>query len=279
MNSRVRALLSRSLSQMMGWLASRSPRAAFFAVDALAGLLAIASRRHTRAGLRTLFPNLSRADAGRVLVRIWRTHMRTLLLGGWMRRSGASPIRKLVRENEAVRRLRPPMIVSTFHIGPTFGLGVLSEWLQGETLVLRGTQFPLDRATRSNVNLVEGTDQQRAASFHRAIEQLRQDGFVIMALDPMEANRIAVPFMRGTLHLARGAFAMARIARVPIVPLVARWNGNEIELVVGDPLPPSYDEQVLAASAALWLERYLLESPGELSHRILELHRCASLHE
>lgn len=273
MRLRVRALLSRNLSHALGWLASRSPRVAFFAVDALAGLLAITSRRHTRAGLRSLFPHLSRADAGSVLGRIWITHMRTLLLGGWIRRADIAPIRKLVRANEAVRRLRPPMIVSTFHVGPTFGLGMLSEWLQGETLVLRGMQFPLDRATRRNVNLVEGTDQQRAASFHRAIEQLRRDGFIIMALDPKEANRIAVPFLSGTLHLARGAFAMARIARVPIVPLVARWNGKEIDLVVGDPLPLSDDEQLLAASAAQWLERYLLEWPGELSYRILELMR------
>lgn len=271
---RVRALLSRSLSQILGWLASRSPRIAFFVVDTIAGFLAIVSTRHTRAGLRSLFPALSQAEAGRVLRRIWMTHMRTLLLGGWVRRTGGAPIRKLVRNNDAIRELRPPMIVSTFHIGPTFGLGVLSEWLQGKTLVLRGPQFPIDPAMRGSVNFVEGTDQQRAASFHRAIEQLRENGFILIALDPWEApSRIAVPFLRGTLHLARGAFAMARIARVPIVPLVARWAGREIELVVGDPLPTSDDEQELAASAAKWLERYLVESPGELSYRILQLMR------
>ena len=169
------------------------------------------------------------------------------------------------------------MIVSTFHIGPTLGLGVLSERMQGETLVLRGTQFPLDHTGRQNVNLdvnlIGGTDQQRAATFHRAIERLRQNGFVVLALDPHEAHRIAAPFLGRTLQLARGPFAMARIARVPIVPLVARWDGDEIEIIVGEPLPILDDEQALAALAAQWLESYLRDSPGELSARILELMR------
>lgn len=273
MKLRVRALLSRNLSMMLGWLASRSQMAAFFAADALAALWALTSRRPTRAELRSLFPHLSPKDVGRVLRRIWSTHARTLLLGGWVRRDGITPIRTLVRGNDAIGRLRPPMIVGTFHIGPTLGLGALSERLNGETLVLRGAQFPLDRATRHNVNLIEGNDQQRAATFHRAIERLRENGFIITALDPNEAQRIAVPFLGRTLHLARGAFAMARIAQAPIVPLVAKWDGDRIELIVGDPLPLSNDEHTLAASATQWLERYLLESPGELSYRILELMR------
>lgn len=270
---RVRARFSRSLSIVLGWLATLSPRLAFFAADALAALLTVGSRRHTRATLRSLFPDLPRRDAGRILRRIWTTYARTLLLGGWIRSAGRAPIQRLVRENEAVRMLRPPMIVSTFHIGPTLGLGVLSERMQGETLVLRGTQFPLDRATQQNVDRIEGTDQQRAATFHRAVERLRQNGFVILALDPHEAHRIAVPFLGGKLQLARGPFAMARIARVPIVPLVARWVGDEIELIVGEPLPVLDDEYALAVAAAQWLEKYLRESPGELSARILELMR------
>jgi lauroyl/myristoyl acyltransferase len=270
---RARARLSRSLSMVLGWLATLSPRIAFATTDALAALLAIGSRRPTRTMLRSLFPDVSRHDTGRVLRRIWTTYARTLLLGGWIRRKGREPIRSIVRENDAVRRLRPPMIFSTFHIGPTLGLGVLSERVPGETLVMRGTQFPLDRATRENVNLVQGTDQQRAATFHRAIERLRQNGFVILALDPHQAPRIAAPFLGRTLQLARGPFAMARIARVPIVPLVARWDGTEIEIIVGEPLPLLDDEQALATLAAQWLENYLRESPGELSARILELMR------
>lgn len=270
---RVRARFSRILSMGLGWLAAFSPRVAFVAAGTLAALLSVVARRPTRARLRSLLPHLSHTDTGRVLRRLWTTYARTLLLMGWTRCGGRTSIQALVRENEAVRRLRPPMIVSTFHIGPTLGLSVLPDRLQGETLVLRGSQFPTDGHARHTVNLIEGTDQQRAATFHRAIEHLRQNGFVVLALDPHEAHRIAAPFLGRTLQLARGPFAMARITRVPIVPLVARWTGTEIELIVGDPLPVLDDEQALAAAAAQWLESYLRESPGELSGRILELMR------
>jgi hypothetical protein len=183
-------------------------------------------------------------------------------------------VRALVRENDAIGCLRPPMIVSTFHVGPYLGLSVLSERLQGESLTLRGVRFAIDDVAGRNVAVVAGTEHERAAAFYRAVDRLRNDGFVIAALDPGQADRrIAAPFFGGTLHLAAGVFAMARLARVPIVPLVARWIGDEIEIVAGAPLPVSDDEQALAASAAQWLESYLRNSPGELSGRILELMR------
>ncbi len=134
--------------------------------------------------LHALFPELPPRAAGATLRRIWSTHLRTLLLRDWMRRNGMEPIRPLVRECEALGHLRAPMLLSTFHIGPTLALGVLSERLQGETLVLRGAKFPLHRTTRLNIDFVEGSEQQRAATFHRAIEYLRGGGFVVVALDP-----------------------------------------------------------------------------------------------
>jgi lauroyl/myristoyl acyltransferase len=271
---RVRARISGSLSMMLGWLATLSPRFALGVADVLAAFLTVGSPRHLRTSVRSLFPHRTSKEA-RLLRNIWSNYARTLVLTGWTHHGGRLSIHALVRENEALRELRPPMIFCTFHIGPTLALSVLSERLQGETLVLRGTQFPIDRAARHDVNLIEGTDQQRAATFHRAIERLWQNGFVILALDPHEAPRIAAPFFGQTLQLARGPFAMARIARAPIVPIVARWAGNEIELIAGEPLPVLDDEQALATAAARWLENYLRESPGELSARILELMREA----
>ncbi|HYC59815.1 MAG TPA: hypothetical protein VEK79_09635 [Thermoanaerobaculia bacterium] len=246
MIGRVRARVSRLLSLILGWLAKFSPRAAFAAADALGWLWSWTARR----------PRFPGVETRAIRRRIWTTHARTILLGGWMALGGRERIRSLVRDNEAVVQLRPPMIVGTFHIGPIHGLSVLADRLAAPSLVLRGAL---------------GTDQQRALMFHRAIEHLQQHGFVIMALDPQEARRIEVPFLGGTLHLARGAFAMARIARVPIVPLVARWDGDAIELIVGEPLAVSTDEHKLASAAARWLEQYLRDAPGELSYRVLEL--------
>lgn len=248
MIARVRARLSRTVAGTLGALAVRSPRLAFLAADLLAKFWTIFGRRFSRA--RLLLPN---AD----LASMWRTHVRTQLLDGWMRHDRATALR-LVQANDAITALRPPMIIGTFHVGPTYALGAVSERLSGETFALRGPQGT--------------TDQERAAKFYRAVEQLRS-GFVIVALDPREAQRIATPFLGGTLQLARGPFAMARIARVPIVPVVARWEGDGIVLVVGDAIEFASEEQTMADAAAGWLEGYLREYPGELSYRVLELER------
>lgn len=237
MTGRLRARLTWSV---LVAIARRSWRVALFATDALGVLRAIGTRH----------PSTERR-------RYWINHMRAQLIVSWMDRGGVKPVRALVRPSDAIAHLRPPMIIGTFHIGPTLSLGVLRERLNGDTVILRG---PMGT-----------TDQQRAAAFHRTLESLRANAFVVIALDPREAQRIAVPFRGRTLQLARGPFAMARIARVPIVPVVARWDGDEIELVVGDPLPASEDEHALAASAGRWLDEYLRENPGELSYRILEL--------
>lgn len=252
----------------LGLLARFSPRAAFLVSDLCAVLVAMRSRRPSRAQVRSLFPG--RGDAARIVRRVWKTHLRTIVMGGWLQRGGGTGIRALVRPNPAVDALRPPMVVATFHIGPTFSLSALTERLQGEKLVLRGTQFPAGRNRPSNVETVAGTDQQRAAVFHRAVETLRNGGFVLVALDPQEAQRVPAPFFCRTIQLARGPLAMARIAKVPLVPAVARWNGHAIDLTIGDPIPPR-EEQEMAADAGAWLERYLTENPGELSYRILEL--------
>ena len=263
--ARVRALLFRAVPRVLGWVASRSPHVALRSGDAVTPAWALTTSWPSRAVLRTLFPM---DDLRPIERRIRSTQLRTQILASWIRRHGAAPARRLVRRNEAVARLQPPMILGTFHVGPVLTVGVLSEWLSAETLVLRGSR--LSGGAPENVTLVEGTDQQRAATFHRAIERL-SDGFVLVALDPREAPRITVPFFGGTLRLARGPFAMARIRRVPIVPVVARWDGDAIELIAGDPLPASDDEQALAASAAQWLEGYLRQWPGEMSSRVLEL--------
>jgi hypothetical protein len=68
------------------------------------------------------------------------------------------------------------------------------------------------------------------------------------------------------------------------VPIVARWQGNEIEIILGPPLAAGpaaastaaaahpgeiADEAALAGAAATWLERYLLASPAELGLGLL----------
>jgi lauroyl/myristoyl acyltransferase len=126
----------------------------------------------------------------------------------------------------------------------------------------------------------EGDDQRRAASFQRALAHLAGGGFVVLALDVVQGAGLPVPCLGRTLALARGPFALARLAGaplVPLVPLVARWRRGGVEAEAGEPiavdpkLGPADRERALAESAGRWLERYLLSSPSELSLGLLRI--------
>jgi hypothetical protein len=122
----------------------------------------------------------------------------------------------------------------------------------------------------------EGDEQSRAALFHRALVHLDRGGFVALALDAVQGSALRVSCLSRPLALARGPFALARLTGVPLVPLVARWRSGRVEVLLGETLaPPGQEagteawESALAASAARWLESYLLASPGELGLGLL----------
>ncbi len=152
--------------------------------------------------------------------------------------------------------IRPPLILGTFHVGAVDAWGRVIEQLPGDVFIFRREE--------------NDGEQVRALAFHRALQQLRSGGFVFVALDPAkDAARVEVPFRRGTLSLARGAFVLSRVSGVPIVPFVARSRGKA---VLGEPLAPG-DERGQAAAAARWLERYLAERPDELTAHVRSLMR------
>ncbi len=122
----------------------------------------------------------------------------------------------------------------------------------------------------------EGDDQRRAAAFRRALVHLARGGFVVVALDVVPGPGFRVPCLGRTIELARGPFAMARLASAPLVPLVARWRRNGVEVEIGEALaggaPDSGAEaweSALAASAGRWLESYLLAFPAEIGLGLL----------
>lgn len=225
-----------------------------------------------------LLPHLP-ADARARLARRSRAKaMRNLLLLETVRRYGLSALRTVVPANAALKALRPPLILGVFHIGPIAAMTAAVEQLQANVFVLRRTALLLQYPAHITVENDLGDEQRRALAFYRALERLRAGEFVVMALDPEHAFRLPVPCLGGTLQLARGPFALARIAGVPIVPVIPRWAGTHVELTVGEPLTAgSHDgsgdghERALAESAGRWLEHYLLEHPEELSRRVVAL--------
>ncbi len=268
----IRPMRRRAADVIAGGLGvlSRWRRLAFAVTDAAAAAVSLIPRGSHREELRALFPGLSASERRAAIRTIRRNQIRRLLLQGWAERAGVSALRPLVRGNGAIAGLRPPLILATFHVGPLLALTAIAERLAGDVLALRSRVIGSGRAAHVSIGAALESEEQRAAAFLDALARLRRGSFVFMAIDPLQESGLVVPFLGRTLRLARGAFALSRITGAPIVPLAARWIGDEVEIETGDALSGG-DEQSLAADAAQWLEHYLMKEPGELSHQLVAL--------
>ncbi|HWM95381.1 MAG TPA: hypothetical protein VN493_31800 [Thermoanaerobaculia bacterium] len=260
-------ILFDELESRLAGLALRHPRPVLSLAAGLGSLRNRLSRRWPDPEqVRLLFPSLTRSEAARAAWRIAALEARNRLLVQCIRRAGAGPARPLVRvSSETFAALRPPLLLGTFHVGAIHALGPALERLPGPVLALRqGRLYPAGPPVE--VVTTEGDEQSRAAVFLRALGHLQSGGFVVTALDVAPGPGLAVPCLGHTIELARGPFALARLAGVRIVPLVARWrNGNvevEVEVETGEALAPA-GEMEMAAASARWLESYLLASPAE----------------
>lgn len=258
------------ITRILTVVANRWPRLGVRMGDCLGGVLRQGIRRDD---LGSLLPHVPESARAGIVRRSRAEAMRSIVLVETVRHYGLGPVRKLVPPNDAMAALRPPLIVGVFHMGPVMALATAVEQLRGNVLILRRSTLPLERVPSITIETAIGDEQRRALAFHRALERLRAGEFVIMALDPEHAFRLPVPCLGRTLQLARGPFALARISGVPMVPVIPRWRGTEVELVVGEPFAGTGDdyERSLAESAGRYLERYLLEHPEELSARIVQL--------
>ena len=176
--------------------------------------------------------------------------------------------------NPGLEALRPPLVLASFHVGPYEAIGAALSRLPGEVVALDRGQF--GRVPHVTVLPRGENAAARSRAFSAALTALRSGGFVFVNVDAYEPDKqevstIEVPLLGRTLPLARGAFALARIAQVPIVPIVPRWRGNAIEVEIGEPMRlDARGERAAAEVTAAWIERYLRERPGETSVFMLE---------
>jgi hypothetical protein len=270
-SSRVFDLLERRLAPV----AANHLEGALAAAAALGSLRNRLSRRWPSPGqVQSLFPRLEPRAAARVAWSIGALEARNRLLVDRIRKEGLAPVRPLVRTPEAFIALRPPLILGMFHVGPIQALSAAVERLPGPVLVIRlGSIYSPSPPVQ--IASTEGGSQQRAAAFRRAIAHLAGGGFVVVAFDLPPVPGLQAPCLGRTLEVARGPLALARLTGAPVRPLVARWQGSAIRIDLGEALAaepasaPENPEIALAAEAARWLERYLLDSPAELGLGLL----------
>jgi lauroyl/myristoyl acyltransferase len=155
-----------------------------------------------------------------------------------------------------------PAILVTFHIGPLAALSGLLARLAGPVCVLRGAGQVVTRKARYLPTF--GGEAQRAAAVTEAVHTLRAGGYALVVVDNLRDARVPATLLGRSVPLAGGAFALARLAPAPLLPVAVRWRGPSVAIVAGEMIEPA-DETAMADSLARWLEAYLRRHPRELS--------------
>jgi hypothetical protein len=261
-----RQLLLELVVRLLATTLSFAPRRTIAASDLLAPWIFSSLR------IRNVPEDFAGQDSATLQLRARRTAMRDLIVAHHMAKHGQDGRASCLVLNDArLPTLAHPMILGTFHIAMLSAIRNVLFELPAPTLALRRT--PRRGLDHPKITVLEtqGDEQHRASVFHRAASFLRDGGFLIAPLDPLEAVRVTAPFLGRTLQLARGPFALSRLTGVPILPIVTRWNGEAIEVDMGEPISPRQDEAEMAAEAAAWLERHLQSHPEDFSVRVVEL--------
>lgn len=200
----------------------------------------------------------------------WATTLQAEALYAGLQRT--PPAYPEILPEPALARLVPPAVLVSFHVGPFAALGAAFERLPGDVLTLM-REAPTGERHMTRIQTGERPTE-RAYAFKQAVNAVRAGGFVsaiVDAVDPSYAiATLEAPLLGGTIRLARGPFALARLSGAPLVPLAARWRGTAVEVVCGEPIAPSDAEAALAAATAGWFDGYLRARPGELSAFLLE---------
>lgn len=166
--------------------------------------------------------------------------------------------------------LRPPLVLATFHIGPLPALGALVQRLPGPAAIV--TNRPGVPTRGAAVLSATGSEGQRVAAATEAARIVRSGGFALLLVDGVGNARVPITLFGHETSLAAGAFALARLAGAPVLPIAVRWQGMHVRFECGD-LIPSAAAETMAASVAAWLEGYLYRNPGEFTRAIATLLR------
>lgn len=251
---------------------------AAFTLGGLVGRLAGNLRRYSAAPseLSALFPKMARARLAPLAREIAANYFRNRVLIVLLRRSGIESLARFVEcegaENLGLGEPGRSAVLVTWHVGPVFAIAPALHRLGLSALVVREGPFyppPPDW----EVAVTRGPLEQRTLVLRRALERLRAGGVVLGALDGVHGSSTAPVSCLGRLvAFSRGPLWLARRARAPLVPVVARWRpGGRILFRADAPLwrprecgGPDPSEDALAACAARWLEAYLRRVPEEL---------------
>jgi len=259
---RVAPRLARALFDGLEASLARSPLSPRLALHgaALLGLWrARLSRRWPSAGEISALYGTEPLESRRLALAVAAAEARNRLVVRRGRGRSLAPFAPLIewRDAAAATALRPPAILATAHLGALYLLAAGFDRLGLQRTVLRWS--PIHRpAPGEEPVAAQGGLVRRTHALLRGLEALRRGEYVISALDGELGASAPVSLLGRSLQLGVGAFALARLARAPVLPVAALWRGPRVVCELG---PPVAD----AAAAALWLEALLRREPAQIS--------------
>lgn len=249
----------------VSWLAARSLPATIMALDVLGRSANIAGAHPPSiAEIAALYTWLPRSQCRLIAPRIAALRLKNRAAVALAARGRIAELAHRVRwAAEGPPRLAGPggRILTACHVGVFFGISAALERARIRAFMLRDAPMRDPAA--------------RAAAFKEAVDTIRRGGTVVAIVDgPGGSSTGDVECLGRRVVFRRGPFALARLTRAPLVPVVGAWTqGGAIEMRAGPDIEPAAAcsscgpddvETGLAASVARWLESYLRAEPQEI---------------
>jgi hypothetical protein len=166
------------------------------------------------------------------------------------------------------RHLHKGTVFVTVHMGEINGLGAFLGRLSGEVLILQLAGAETNKGALTWIPSHGADEWEQVRVTKRLIENLQSGGSVLIAVDGPGRNRIETEVLGHTVSITSGAFAVSRLARVPVRPITARWHRSKLEFIVGNTIAPD-TPAAMAGALGHWLSDYLSENAGELRWPLL----------
>jgi hypothetical protein len=154
----------------------------------------------------------------------------------------SSPFPRAVGLTETLTRGGPTLLVGTHH-GEVLALSAVLETLPAPRVSL----YVEGGVPRPGVHTIDIAETGAVAALKHAVDALRAGGSVLMLADGSVGERIHVQLGGQPFGLGRGAFAAARLAGAPMVPVTAQWKGRSIAFCVGTPIPAGPEADMVGA--------------------------------
>jgi hypothetical protein len=168
------------------------------------------------------------------------------------------------RDQAAIDRLRPPLVLVTAHVGALYLLAIALDRFAVPRVVLRWAPVH-DLSPEESVAPTAGGLAVRTEALRRGYQALREGQFVVTAIEgPHGASEPGILLGR-RMDFGRGAFALARASGARVVPLAACWEGSRAVVEVGSPIAPALAPQ----DVARWFDELLVRLPRQCSLSLL----------